>query len=124
MNIEDLLKDPSANEEFMKFLSEKTGISKEQLENTTELSIARALINIIEQSDIVLAYMGPDSYIDTLLAAMYHSIDKSSINEEQKSAKIKIAKETVTFAVREYYEKVIMNRVKAFIAQIEDQLSR
>jgi len=107
-------------EELINKMSEETGITPEELTSKKEFLIATALTGIIENSEAVLAYLGPDKYAEALASSVILKTVMSdpSYDEETKTAKSESINEIVRFAVDRYYEKIISVKIKSFFESI------
>lgn len=119
MSIHDLFNENNPmHKVILQKMSEETGIPVEQLENSSELGLANTILSLIEDYKTVLAYMGPETFTDTLLTSIEASLSNSSLPKEEIEAKVRISRESISHASQLYYDKIIMGSVKSFIEVI------
>jgi len=114
------MKSHNLPEELIKKMSEDTGLSPEELTSKKEFLIATALTGILENTEAVLAYLGPDKYAEALASSIILRtvISDPDFDEETKTEKSNTINEIVRFAVERYYDRVISVTVKSFFESI------
>lgn len=107
-------------EELINKMSEDTGLSVEELTSRKEFLIATALAGILENSETVLAYLGPDKYAEALATSVILKtvMSDDDFDEETKTEKSNTINEIVRFAVERYYDRVISVKIKSFFESI------
>lgn len=107
-------------EELINKMSEDTGLSPEELTSKNEFRIATALTGIIENSESVLAYLGPAKYTEALASSVIFKTVMSDpdFDEETKAEKSNTINEIVRFAVEKYYDRIISVKIKSFFESI------
>lgn len=101
-------------------ISTETGLSAEELSSKKEFLIALTLSKLIEKSECVLAYMGPDKFKECLASSIILSsiMNDDNLSEEAKEEKAENVREMIAFAVDNYYEKVITTKISQFMDTI------